>query len=364
MSEVDPLKEHRDNIDNIDRQLIHLLNERAQSAQAIGAAKVKAGQAIFVPHREQEVFKKICTLNEGPLSDHTIRAIWREVMSGCIALEQPITICHFGVPGSFTHQAARCKFGDTMRYVGNESIANVFDEVQRGHADYGIVPIENSTDGSISDTVDCFQDTKLNIINEIHLRVRHHLMSTAEMNDIKTIYSKHTVFGQCREWLHHNMPDVALVEVGSTTLAAERAANEANCACIGNEEASGTFGLNILSRDIQDDPDNITRFVVLAKPVRAAAPSGNDKTNLLFSIRHEPGALYEALLPLHDSGISMTRIESRPNRRKSWEYIFFIDIQGHKDEAHVSVALDAFKNNVANMKILGSYPRSELTIND
>ena len=360
----DPLREHRDNIDKIDRQLIALLNERARSAQAIGAAKIKSGQAIFVPHREQEVFKKVCGLNDGPLSDHTLRAIWREVMSGCIALEQPISICHFGVPGSFTHQAARCKFGDSMRYIGNESIANVFDEVSRGHADYGVVPIENSTDGSISDTIDCFQGTKLHIINEIHLRIRHHLMSTTELKNIEIVYSKNTVFAQCREWLHHNMPHAQLVETGSTTLAAERAAQDEKCACIGNEEASGTFGLNILSRDIQDDPDNITRFVVLGKPERAAAPSGKDKTNLMFTIHHEPGALYEALLPFHDSGISMTRIESRPNRQKSWEYLFFIDILGHKDDAHVAAALDSFAKNVANMKILGSYPRNELTIND
>ncbi len=360
----DPLREHRDAIDRLDRQLVALLNERARSAQAIGAAKVASGQAIFVPHREQEVFNKICGLNDGPLSDHTVRAIWREIMSGCIALEQPITVCHFGTPGSFTHQAARCKFGDSMRYVANESIANVFDEVQRGHADYGIVPIENSTDGSISDTIDCFQDTKLHIINEVHLRVRHHLMSIDEILNIKRVYSKHTVFGQCREWLHHNMPQVQLIETGSTTQAAERASKEPESACIGNEEASGNYGLNILSRDIQDDPDNITRFVVLAKPERSAAVSGKDKTNLMFAIRHEPGALYEALLPFHDSGISMSRIESRPNRRKSWEYLFFIDILGHKDEPHVAAALDAFTSNVANIKVLGSYPRSELTIND
>ncbi len=360
----DPLREHRETIDRLDRELIALLSDRARAAQAIGAAKAKSGEPIFVPHREQEVFKKVCGINDGPLSDHTLRAIWREIMSGCIALEQPTTICHFGTPGSFTHQAARGKFGDSMRYVGNESIANVFDEVERGHADYGIVPIENSTDGSISDTIDCFQDTSLQIINEIHLRIRHHLMATGELANIKRVYSKHTVFGQCREWIHHNLPNIELVETGSTTLAAERAANDSECACIGNEEASGNFGLNILARDVQDDPNNITRFVILGKPHRAAAPTGNDKTNLLFTIRHEPGALYEALLPFHDSGISMTRIESRPSRKKSWEYVFFIDIIGHKDEPHVSAALDAFDQNVPNMKILGSYPRNEHTIND
>lgn len=360
----DPLSEHRETIDRIDRELIGLLNQRAKAAQAIGATKVKSGEPIFVPHREQEVFKKICDINDGPLSEHTLRAIWREIMSGCIALEQPTAICHFGTPGSFTHMAARCKFGDSMRYIANESIANVFDEVARGHADYGIVPIENSTDGSISDTIDCFYDTKLQIISEIHLRVRHHLMARCEFADVKRIYSKHTVFGQCREWLQHNMPEVKLIETGSTTQAAERAAEEDDSACIGNEEASGAFGLNILSRDIQDDPENITRFVVLGQEKCAASKTGNDKTNILFTIRHEPGALYEALLPFHDSGISMTRIESRPNRKKNWEYLFFIDIIGHKDEPHVSSALDAFSQSVANVKVLGSYPRNERIIND
>jgi chorismate mutase/prephenate dehydratase len=360
----DDLQRSRETIDRIDRQLVELLSERARAAQIIGAAKRVQGGPVFVPHREQQVFDTILALNPGPLPDRCLKAVWREIMSGCISLEQPIRICHFGKAGSFTHQAARAKFGASVDYLAVEAIATVFSEVERGHADYGVVPVENSTDGSISDTIDRFLRTDLRIVNELHLRIRHHLMARCERGELKRVYSKHTVFGQCRQWLAANLPGVELIEIGSTTQAAERAAREEGAGAIGNVEAVGEFGLQVLDEDIQDNPNNTTRFVVLAKPDKEAAPSGCDKTTITFSIKDRPGALYEALLPLHEAGISMTRIESRPSRRVAWEYLFFIDLIGHKDDPVLGKALETFSAGVHTVDILGSYPRAEQALND
>ena len=249
------LDECRDAIDRIDGEMLQLLAERAKAAQRVGVIKHAAGDAIFAPHRERKVHEKLCARNPGPLTDHSILAIWREIISGCISLEEPLTICHFGQPGSFTHQASRARFGDSVSYAAIESIPIVFETVERGHADYGVVPIENSTDGGITDTIDAFLATNLRIVSEMHLRVRHHLMARCEQKDIKRVYSKHTVFGQCRQWLATHLPGVDLVETVSTTQAAEKAAKEEGSAAIGNEEASGNFGISILAQDIQDNAE-------------------------------------------------------------------------------------------------------------
>jgi len=361
---TDELDQHRQTIDRLDRELVHLLNERARAAQEIGQQKRGEGASIFVPHREQAVFERICAANEGPLSDQSLRAIWREVMSASLALERGLTICHFGKPGSFTHQAARLKFGDSVDYSAVEAISTVFDEVERGHADYGVVPIENSTDGGITDTIDAFLATPLRIVNELFLRIRHHLMARCQRSEIRRIYSKHTVFGQCRQWLSSNMPGVELVEVASTTQAAERAAAQDNAAAIGNADAAKAFGMAILAEDIEDNPTNTTRFVVLAQPERAAKPTGNDKTSLMFGVQDRPGALYEALIPFHNAGISLSRIESRPSRRQPWEYLFFIDLIGHESDETVHEAMSKLTGCTTALQVLGSYPRVEHPLND
>lgn len=360
----DGLEAARARIDDIDRELVRLLNERARAAQRIGTAKRSQGGSIFVPHREHEVLRRICAANEGPLSERTLRAVWREIMSGSLALEQGLVICHLGKPGSFTHQAARLKFGDSVEYTGVESIGTVFSEVERGHADYGVVPIENSTDGGITDTIDAFLATSLRIVNELHLRIRHHLLARCERSAIRRVYSRHTVFGQCRAWLAANMPGVELIEVGSTTQAAERAAGEAEAAAIGSADAAAAFGLALVAEDIEDNPTNTTRFVVLADPGRTAQRSGNDKTSIMFGLQDRPGALYEALIPFHRAGISLTRIESRPSRRQPWEYLFFIDFLGHEGDEAVRTALDDLAASTTTLQVLGSYPRAEQPLND
>jgi len=358
------LSEWRRRIDSLDAELVALLNQRAQCAAVIGRSKRERNDSIFVPHREQEVFKRLGDLNQGPMPDTALRSIWREIMSASFALERPLVICHFGQPGAFTHLAAKLKFGDSVTYTAVEDINTVFTEVEKGHADYGVVPIENSTDGSITDTIDAFLATNLRIINELHLRIRHHLMSSSRRNEIRRIYSRHTVFRQCRHWLAANMPGVELVEIVSTTKAAERAAKEPGAAAIGHDEAAKLFGLPLVASDIQDNPHNVTRFVVIALPSRAAEPSGNDKTSVMFGVKDRPGALYDCLLPFHTAGINLARIESRPSRRKPWEYLFFIDLFGHHRESRVQDALEALRTHTSTLEVLGSYPKAEQALND
>ncbi|HYE04023.1 MAG TPA: prephenate dehydratase [Planctomycetota bacterium] len=364
MADTSELDGWRGQIDAIDRELVAALNRRADLVRAIGRAKNASGGPIFVPHREHEVFQKVCALNKGPMPDSALRAIWREIMSASFALEQPLTICHFGQPGAFTHLAATLKFGDSVGYTSVEDIATVFTEVEKGHADYGVVPIENSTDGSITDTIDAFLATDLRIINELHLKIRHHLMATCARDEIKRIYSRHTVFRQCRGWLAANMPGRELVEIVSTTKAAERAAKEAGAAAIGHEEAATAFGLPIVASDIQDNATNTTRFVVIGKPQLAAQPTGDDKTSIMFGVQDRPGALYDCLVPFHTAGINLSRIESRPSRRRPWEYLFFIDITGHQRDERVQSVLSALKAQVSTLEILGSYPRVARALND
>lgn len=351
------LDDWRQRIDTIDRELVALLNQRAGYVRRIGEAKRSSGGAIFVPHRERQVFDRVCGHNEGPMPDKALRAIWREIMSASIALEQPLRICHFASEGSFTHQAAKLKFGDSIAYSSAPAIATVFREVERGRADYGVVPIENSIDGGITDTIDAFLDSPLRIVNEIHLRIRHHLMARCERSAIKRVYSKYTVFGQCRRWLADNMPGVELIETGSTTLAAERARDEEGAAAIGNIDAAAQFDLAVLATDIEDNPTNTTRFVVLAMPERAAKASGDDKTSLMLGLEDRPGALFDALSPFHAAGITLTRIESRPSRRRAWEYLFFADLIGHEDTPEVGQAIAQLQQQVTVLQILGSYPR-------
>jgi chorismate mutase/prephenate dehydratase len=352
-------------IDAIDEQLVELLNARADLAREVGKAKAATGAAIFVPHREQEVFKRLAALNKGPLPDAALRGIWREVMSASFALERPLTVFHFGQVGAFTHLAARLKFGGSVTYSPSDSIVQIFAEVEKGRADYGVVPIENSTDGTITDTIDAFLGSTVRIVSELNLRVRHHLMAAVPKDGIKRIYSRATVFGQCRLWLATNLPGVELVEVSSTTKAAERAAAElaSGAAAIGSDEAATAFGLPLVASDLQDNPNNMTRFVVVARPQHAAQPTGDDKTTVMFAVSDRPGALYECLTPFHRAGINLCKIESRPSRRRAWEYLFFIDLLGHQREPKIAEAIAELARSTAVCEVLGSYPRADQPLN-
>ncbi len=347
----------RREIDACDREIVHALGRRASAAMAIGRIKRQKGTAVFAPERERQVYDKIATLNEGPLPPRAMQAIYREIMSGCIALEQATRISYLGPPGTFTHQASREKFGASQEYLPAAEIRDVFLAVSRGHADYGVVPVENSTEGSVTETFDMLLETGLSICSEIFLEIHQNLLATCALSEIREVWSHPNALAQCRQWLAANLHGVPIREVASTAIAAEKATRESGIAAIASEAAAAIHGLEILVRSVEDRPENTTRFVVLAHafPER---PSGDDRTSILFAIRHEAGSLFEALLPFKDHGINLTRIESRPSKKVNWEYAFFVDFEGHIADPGVSETLDEVRRRTDDYRLLGSYPRA------
>ncbi|MBP7276469.1 MAG: prephenate dehydratase, partial [Kiritimatiellae bacterium] len=320
------LDECRSRIDALDKELVRLLNERTRMALEIGRIKQETGGEIYAPAREKAVFDRISAANEGPLPAEALQAIYREVMSAALALERPLRIAFLGPQATFTHQAARLKFGASVSYVPCETITDVFTTVEKRLADYGVVPIENSTDGAVTHTLDQFAVTPLRICAEILLPVAQHYMVADPDAHIGRICSKAEVFGQCRRWIQSHMPAVELRPVSSTARGAEMASAEPTTAAIASELAAELYGLRIVARDVQDVSGNTTRFLVIARV--AAEPTGEDKTTLLFSVRHESGALFRAIEVFARAGINLLKIESRPNRSKAWEYNFFVDLEG------------------------------------
>jgi chorismate mutase/prephenate dehydratase len=349
----------RKEIDQLDAELVRLLNERLKHAQQIGELKAKGDGEVYVPAREKAVLDRVRSLNKGPLPALALQSIYREIMSASLALERDVRVAYLGPQATFTHQAARSRFGSSVEYVHCETITDVFSEVQKGGSDYGVVPIENSTDGAVTHTLDLFVHTPLRICAEIYLSISQHLMGKGSRKDVKRVYSKGEVFGQCRLWLHENMPGVELVPVSSTARAAERAAGETDSAAIASSLAAELYGLEVLDSDIQDLGGNMTRFLVLAKTY--GGPSGDDKTSLFFTVRHKAGALYEGLEAFKRCGINMTKIESRPSKAKAWEYYFFVDIEGHADDPHVKEALAQLEEHCLLLRVLGSYPNAGRT---
>jgi chorismate mutase/prephenate dehydratase len=286
----------------------------------------------------------------------TLQAVCREIWSGAVQLEAPMKIAFLGPLATFTHQAALSTFGDSVEYAEQPTIADVFDAVSRGEVEYGVVPVENSTEGSVTYTLDMFTDTDLKICAELNLPIHHCLLCRGEKSDVKTLYSHSQVFGQCRRWLQRNMPDVHLIEVSSTTEAAVRASKEENAGALASALAAERYELPIREANIEDSRDNTTRFLVLGRENRPA--TGDDKTSLLMAIRHRVGALYDSLLPFGKHGVNLTFIESRPSKRKNWEYYFFVDFIGHVSEERVQKVLAELAEHCQFVKILGSYPRA------
>ncbi|MFA5199347.1 MAG: prephenate dehydratase [Candidatus Omnitrophota bacterium] len=347
----------RKKIDLLDRKLINLLNLRAAETKKIGKIKIRTGKSIYAPEREVEVLSKISKYNKGPLKKSAIEAIYREVMSASLALEKPLKIAYLGPAASFSNLAAIKKFGSQVEYVNCNSIAEVFMEVEKGSSDYGVVPIENSIEGAVSHTLDVFVDSELKICSQIILEITHNLLANCPKNKITTVYSNPYVFGQCRIWLQKNLPNARLVDVSSTTRAAEIANKERNSAAIASLLASKIYGLKVLASDIQDSLHNITRFLVIGR--NAVNKTGNDKTSLLLSIKDHVGALYELLSPFRKYGINLTKIESRPSKKKAWDYYFFLDIAGHSEDEKIKKALKELESKSKSLKVLGSYPVGE-----
>ena len=356
------LPEIRKHIDAIDSQLLRLLNERADLVHEVGVVKKAEGAQIYAPEREEMLLRSLAAKNAelgGRLPEKSVRAIYREIMSASLALEKDLTIAYFGPQSTNTHQAARSKFGASVNYVPEVSIADVFDVVARGKADYGVVPIENSTEGAVNHTLDVFMESELRICAQILLKIENHLSAKIPRDQLKKLYSHPQVFGQCRNWLRLNLPNVELIEAGSTPRAAQMAASEPHAAAITGAMAAEVHGLNVLDPSIQDIAGNTTRFLVIGHS--ASPPTGDDRTSLMFCVQDKPGALFDALEPFNRLKISLSKIESRPSKRKAWEYFFFVDIDGHATEKSVVEALDQLQKHCTFVKILGTYPKSPAT---
>ena len=347
----------RADIDRIDGQLLELLNERARCAQKVGEIKAEHGEAghIYRPEREAQVLRRLQDLNPGPLPNENVTFFFREVMSACLSLEEPLGIAFLGPLGTFSESAATKHFGHAARLLPQGSIDDVFREVESGHAHYAVVPVENSTEGAVGRTMDLLLSTPLKICGEVVVRVHQNLMSKeTEFARITKVYSHAQSLAQCHEWLNRMLPHAQRVSVGSNALAAQKAVDEPGTAAIAGEAAAARYQLPKLAENIEDEPNNTTRFLVLGK--HDAGPSGRDKTSLIMSAPNRTGALHELLLPLSTAGVSMCRLESRPARNALWEYVFYVDIEGHRDAPEVGAALEQLAARAAYLKILGSYP--------
>lgn len=352
------LEKLRKKIDEIDKRIISLLNDRIGVAKEIGSIKLRHGEPLYSPEREAQILRRLVKQNKGPIAGGAIKAIYSEIMSSSRAAAAPLRVSYLGPAATFTHLASLKKFGTSVAYRGADSITDVFNDVEHDRANYGVVPIENSIEGAVNHTLDMFIDSDLKICSEVVLEVSHNLLArTRDIKAVKKVYSNPQVFGQCRLWLERNLPRVELVEVSSTSRAAQLAARTRNSACIASELAAELYNLNIIAQDIEDSAHNITRFLVVGK--RDSQPTGRDKTSIMFSVKDRVGALHDMLVPFKRYGINLTKIESRPSKRKAWEYYFFVDIQGHKEGAKIKRALGALQKNCAFLKVLGSYPVDE-----
>jgi chorismate mutase/prephenate dehydratase len=356
MSEISNLKEHRDAIDEIDREVVRLLSERVQHAGEIGQIKRANGADYYDPSREAQVMKKLAQLNPGPLSNQTLWAIYREVISASIALEKKLTIAYLGPEATYTHQASIRNFGVSLNHRAMKTIPDVFAEVERGTADYGVIPIENSTEGAVFHSMDMLVDSDLLICSQVYLPIEHCLVSQSPLAEIKEVHSKDQALGQCRDWLRRNLPNAVLVDVNSTAAAAEIAKQRPGVAAVASALSAELYDLNIVERGIQDKSDNVTRFLVVGKTQAKPLGGGRDKTSLVISLNDESGALGKALQPFASRGINLSKIESRPSRKKAWDYYFFIDLIGHYQDAEVQLAIAELQQHCPLVKWLGSYP--------
>ncbi|MFT5424016.1 MAG: chorismate mutase/prephenate dehydratase [Phycisphaerales bacterium] len=363
------LADFRKKIDTLDRKLVSMLNDRARLVVNVGHMKRDTNTPIYAPHREAQVLDRALGANHGPLPDRTIEGVYREIMSGSFALEQPLRIGYLGPPGSHSHASAVKHFGSSVEFEDLHQIGGVFTEVIRGHVDYGLVPIENSTGGGIVETLDAFltHAHEITVYAEVQINIHHALLANCKPKDIRRIHSKPEVFSQCRQWLATQYPGVDQIAAASSSRAVQTAADEdkkANeigatpgSAAIGTKLAGELYGLKVLFPRIEDNHNNITRFVVISR--QKAQPTGNDKTSVMFATEDKPGALVDVLQVFHAAGVNLSHIDKRPSGRQNWTYTFFVDLVGHRDEPHVAAALHRAKAHCHELHVLGSYPKSK-----
>ena len=352
MGEIEKL---RNEIDAIDEETLKLLNKRSRIVLDIANIKRNTKSKFYSPERERQILERLTSLNKGPFPNDALKSIYREILSASLSLEEPLKIAYFGPVATFTHLAAIRHFGSSAGFVPVESIKSVFEAVESGKAEFGVVPIENSTEGVVSYTLDMFMDYDLRITAEVMLEISHNLLSwTGSKKNIKKIYSHPQPTAQCRGWLERNLPNVEIVEATSTAKAAELASKDQSSAAIASELAAKIYSLNFVERNIEDNKHNYTRFLIISKNI--APKTGKDKTSIMFSIKDKPGALYDILQPIKKAKINLTKLESRPSRRKAWEYIFFVDMEGHIEDKKVKKAIENIKDGCLYLKFLGSYP--------
>jgi len=360
------IPEHRKAIDALDTQIVRLLNERTTHVLGIGAIKMKAGEEIYAPHREAAVFNRLCKRNKGPITNESLRSIYREIMSSALSLEKTMTIAYLGPEATFTHQAAIQRFGASLNYSPQKTVADVFADVSRSRADYGVVPIENSTEGVVTHTLDMFAESDLKIVAQIILPIRFCLAGNCRLRDVKRLYAHPQALAQCRLWVQKNLPKVEIFETSSNARSAELVVqsnksktpkNHGTSAAITGFLAAEKYDVNIIASDIQDLTTNATRFLVLG---RQCSPStGHDRTSIMLSIADQVGSLYTALAPFRRFKLNMTKIESRPSKRKAWEYFFFVDCDGHMTDSKVAKAIVNLGEVCNFVKVLGSYPAEQ-----
>lgn len=355
-STADPLAPHRAAIDKIDAEILHLLNERAKEAKAIGDIKIASGDSeMYRPEREAQVLKSKMAANPGPIPDIDIARLFREIMSVCLSLEKPLNIAYLGPEGTFTEEATIKHFGGAAKRLPIRTIDEIFHAVESGKFDFGVVPIENSTEGAVNQTLDCFPTSNVYICGETELKIHQNLMShESELQSIKTVYAHPQSLAQCRSWLDEYLPHAERIATNSNAGAVQRANNEPGTAALGGKQAAEVYGVPILEKNIEDNLTNSTRFLIIG--TKRIPPSGNDKTTILVSANDRPGLLLHLIAPLSKYNITMTRIESRPSKNSNWSYIFFIDVLGHFEEHGLKLALKEIEEVSSFFKVLGSYP--------
>jgi chorismate mutase / prephenate dehydratase len=347
----------RAEIDAIDNEILALLNRRAEAVIEVGKVKAEHQLRYYVPEREVEILRRLMDSNAGPFPNDALKTIYREIISASLALEKPLSVAFLGPKATFTHLACLKHFGESAEYVPQINVSEVFDAVERAFADFGVVPIENSSEGIVSHTLDMFVDHNLLISGEILVEVAHDLLSvTGDLDHVRKIYSHPHAIAQCRSWLERNLRSLPVFDVESTARAAELAADDPSAAAIAGEAAAKSYGLKAIRKRIQDNANNFTRFIIFGRI--APERTGNDKTSVLFSGRDEVGALYLMLEPFAKEGVNLTKIESRPIKKKAWEYLFFLDMEGHIADGAVKSAIDGLRMRATYLKILGSYPRA------
>lgn len=352
------LDELRREIDAVDDRLLDLLNRRASLVIEVGKLKADEKREFHVPSREREIYERLAARNAGPFPGEAIRSVFREIISASLALESPMKVAFFGPKATFTHMATMQQFGLSAELVPQKSIPAVFEEVEKGGAQYGVVPVENSTEGMVSHTLDMFMESNLKINAEVLLEIHHYLLSrTGRIEDVKKVYSHPQPIAQCRGWLHENLPNVPVVDVASTAVAAQIVTEDYSAAAIASEFAASLYDLKVVKARIEDQVNNFTRFLVIGK--KTADKSGDDKTSLMFSVKDEVGILYRMLEPFAKRGINLSKIESRPLKKKAWEYIFFLDLSGHISDPSIAEAVEELKEHCQFLKVLGAYPRAK-----